>query len=64
MEARLQSIYQAITAALTQVGQALDDLESDPADEYEIDDVVALRTQAEELVTRLQKLEARLSEQT
>jgi hypothetical protein len=40
--------------------QAIEDLDAAPDDEYDIDEVVTLRTQAEELVTRLQKLEARL----
>jgi hypothetical protein len=66
MHARLQAIYEALTAALAQAERAIEDLEAEaePDDEYDIDDVIALRTQAEELVTRLQKLEARLSEQT
>jgi hypothetical protein len=58
MHARLQSIYEAMTAALTQAERALDDLDTDEG--YDIDDVVALRAQAEELVTRLRALEAGL----
>jgi hypothetical protein len=58
MQARLQTIYEALTAALAQTERALDEV--DDEDEYDIDDVVALRTQAEEVVTRLRALEAGL----
>jgi hypothetical protein len=58
MHARLQAIYEALTTALAQAERALGEV--DDEDEYDIDDVVALRTQAEELVTRLRALEAGL----
>ena len=58
MQARLQAIYEAMTAALAQAERALDEV--DDEGEYALDDVVALRTQAEELVTRLRALEAGL----
>jgi hypothetical protein len=58
MQARLQAIYEAMTAALAQAERALDEVDDDDA--YTIEDVVALRTQAEELVTRLRALEAGL----
>jgi hypothetical protein len=58
MHARLQAIYEAMTAALAQAERALDEV--DDEDQYTLDDVVALRTQAEELVTRLRALEAGL----
>jgi hypothetical protein len=58
MHARLQAIYEAMTSALAQAERALNEVDDD--DEYAIDDVVALRTQAEELVTRLRALEAGL----
>jgi chaperonin cofactor prefoldin len=58
MQARLQTIYEALTAALAQAERALDEVDDDA--EYALNDVVALRTQAEELVTRLRALEAGL----
>jgi hypothetical protein len=58
MHARLQTIYEALTAALAQAERALDEV--DDEDAYDLDEVVALRTQAEELVTRLRALEAGL----
>jgi hypothetical protein len=58
MQARLQAIYEALTAALAQAERALDEVDDD--DEYDLDEVVALRTQAEELVTRLRAIEAGL----
>jgi hypothetical protein len=58
MQARLQTIHEALTAALAQAERAL--AEVDDEDEYDLDEVVALRTQAEELVTRLRALEAGL----
>jgi ubiquinone biosynthesis protein UbiJ len=58
MHARLHAIYEAMTAALAQAERALDEVDDEAA--YTIDEVVALRTQAEELVTRLRALEAGL----
>jgi len=61
MDDRLQAVYAALTAALAQAERTLEDLDAEPEGGYDLDDIVTLRTQAEELVTRLQRLEARLT---